>query len=291
MLVDLRPMCLLFIVGCTRPLYIPPPDPYDLSNEKYTAALPVMESVIHKTANSDTWFESTTEESRVESRAMKSMADLARQGHPPAMYLVGKHLMAGFTTFKLSGGLNGKFKNEYRRTLKKFKKTGKQFEEELEMAFFIGFDLSWGAARYGYQPAVKFLKEINISPPEKDLYTAAEIRAQKEYNDALAGYESQKNLVAGVIVGALAAGATVAAAEAAGSSPGYSASPSYSTFAGQCQRSYFSVAKDQSRVSHIGCCSYHQGIAMDFFQHTKCDSLTNKVVCNDGCQSPTCYCQ
>lgn len=113
------------------------------------------------------------------------------------------------------------------------------------------------AARWGVQKAIQNLEARGIKAPPPDLKIAKEQQDKKAFGNVLAA--------------ALVGGLIYAAAKNA---PANSPSVRYPT--------YF---PDNNQ----GCCSWHQGIARDYFNQPRCH-YTGMILCNDLQPSPMCVC-
>ena len=131
-------------------------------------------------------------------------------------------------------------------------------------------------ARMGYQPAITEVAKYGLPAPLKDLNTPLEDQARRDYEEKLKQYNKDQKAAAAIIGGAAVIGTAIAAAKYGGGSGG---------------SSYPATADSGTTADDLdlrGCCSWHNGVKRDFLDKPVC--FVGKVVCKDELFSPTCVC-
>lgn len=255
------------------PKYQPPLDRFELSNASYAGAKRIVDRIFEHAspvANSSEQAPPVTE-SQIEV-AIEALSVLAKEDHIPSQFLID-HLT--IQTFEAAtAALKDKKKRREMRVVWKSKgQSEKQYIEGLRALSEDAWKSVTKAAEAGYGQAQSLLiKYQKPAPAVVTRQTRAEIQALARYQTELAEYNQRmENVTKGIaglaLVGLAAYGASQAPASTGGGSPGI-----------------YTFNDD-----HQGCCSWHGGIARNYFGQPQC-TIWRKVQCKDGQPSPTCTC-
>lgn len=193
----LLPLILSF-ASCS-PVYVPPPDPFELENFEYQRLTPWYAETLQRACDSSHWYEAPAAEKAKFADSVATMKLLVSNEHAPTMDRLGRLLICHASSYEADGGWNGKFKAQYRKHAKEQKLN----KEKLDLRFAnekeLGLKLLRRAAMYGYPPSQDALRTLNEPVPPVSLVTRPQRAARAGYAIAVAEHNKRMQGIADAI--------------------------------------------------------------------------------------------
>ncbi|MBN8551060.1 MAG: hypothetical protein J0M12_17235 [Deltaproteobacteria bacterium] len=253
--------------GCA-PRYIPPADPFEVSDESYRVDQELLRKAVAEAADTDHVYERKSDPQF--KRAIEHLLIRAKEGHVPSQSLGGLLLVSSYEG-TLGCLKNMKTRKKMLALLAEAGKSEARAIKDAKVSYRKGVELLTAAAHTGYPEAIFSLEKRKLPVPPVDTKTRSQIQAERDYQLRLADHQKSMEALGKVL--ALTAVAGLAIVNASSGNSG----------------TYPNSSSSSALYDSSGCCSHHGGIARNLYGQKYCH-WSGTLLCNDGSPSRTCPC-